>query len=123
LEKASALLWSVKEAVSSLDAHSTLWIRCNPRLSIYRVDDGYTFPVRLSGKALARFPIVQVCPYGAFVSSGEDVAFHRRLNRHIDTAVGGSMLARASAWQPHEEGLTAASPNQVDPCPAKGRSG
>ena len=63
LEKASALLWSVKEAVvkalgCAFHLVDPLQIHVCPSI---RGDDGegggYTFPVRLSGKALARFPI------------------------------------------------------------------
>ena len=62
LEKASALLWSVKEAVvkalgCAFHLLEPLQIHVCP--SIERGDgvgrDGYTFPVRLSGQALARF--------------------------------------------------------------------
>ncbi len=57
LEKASALLWSVKEAVvkalgCAFHFVDPLQIHVYPSM---RGDDGFTFPVRLSGKALARF--------------------------------------------------------------------
>jgi phosphopantetheinyl transferase (holo-ACP synthase) len=59
LEKASALLWSIKEAVAkSLGCAFHL---VDPRhITVYPSaggDAGYTFPVGLSGKALVRFPI------------------------------------------------------------------
>jgi hypothetical protein len=64
LEKASALLWSVKEAaVKALGCafHLVDPLQLHVCPSIKRGDgagrDGYTFPVRLSGKALARIPI------------------------------------------------------------------
>jgi hypothetical protein len=52
LGSASALLWSVKEAV--VKALDPLQINVYP--SAAGGDGGYTFPVRLSGKALMRFP-------------------------------------------------------------------
>ena len=64
LEEASALLWSVKEAV--VKALGCAFHFVDPlQIHVYPAirgdeeggDDGYTFPVRLSGKALARFPI------------------------------------------------------------------
>jgi phosphopantetheinyl transferase len=63
LEKASALLWSVKEAV--VKALGCAFHLVDPRqVTVYPSaggaaggDVGYTFPVGLSGKALARFPI------------------------------------------------------------------
>jgi len=59
LEKASALLWSVKEAVvkalgCGFHFVDPLEIQVYPSIAW---NDGYTFPVRLSGKALVRFPI------------------------------------------------------------------
>jgi phosphopantetheinyl transferase len=63
LEKASALLWSVKEAV--VKALGCAFHLVDPRqVVVYPstgraagADGGYTFPVGLSGKAQARFPI------------------------------------------------------------------
>ncbi|HME43875.1 MAG TPA: 4'-phosphopantetheinyl transferase superfamily protein [Syntrophorhabdales bacterium] len=63
LEKASALLWSVKEAV--VKALGCAFHLVDPRqITVYPSvegpigeNGGYTFPVGLSGKALARFPI------------------------------------------------------------------
>jgi len=63
LEKASALLWSVKEAV--VKALGCAFHLVDPRqITVYPPAEGavgenggYTFPVGLSGKALARFPI------------------------------------------------------------------
>ncbi|RPH82983.1 MAG: 4-phosphopantetheinyl transferase family protein [Desulfobacteraceae bacterium] len=63
LEKASALLWSIKEAV--VKALGCAFHLVDPRqITVYPSaggeiggDDGYTFPVGLSGKALARFPL------------------------------------------------------------------
>jgi hypothetical protein len=63
LEKASALLWSIKEAV--VKALGCAFHLVDPRqITVYRSvggpigeNGGYTFPVGLSGKALVRFPI------------------------------------------------------------------
>jgi hypothetical protein len=67
LEKASALLWSIKEAV--VKALGCGFHLVDPRqITVYPSvegatggavgrDGGYTFPVGLSGKALVRFPI------------------------------------------------------------------
>ena len=63
LEKASALLWSIKEAV--VKALGCAFHLVDPRQIIVYPSVGgaagghcgYTFPVGLSGKALARFPI------------------------------------------------------------------
>jgi phosphopantetheinyl transferase (holo-ACP synthase) len=59
LEKASALLWSIKEAV--VKALGCAFHLVDPRqITVYPSsggDGGYTFSVGLSGKALARFPI------------------------------------------------------------------
>ena len=63
LEKASALLWSIKEAV--VKALGCAFHLVDPRqITVYPSiegevggDGGYTFPVGLSGMALARFPI------------------------------------------------------------------
>lgn len=63
LETASALLWSIKEAV--VKALGCAFHLVDPRqITVHPSaagaaggDGGYTFPVGLSGKALARFPI------------------------------------------------------------------
>lgn len=63
LEKASALLWSIKEAV--VKALGCAFHLVDPRqITVYPStggavggDGGYTFPVGLSGKALVRFPM------------------------------------------------------------------
>ena len=63
LEKASALLWSIKEAV--VKALGCAFHLVDPRqITVYPSvgetvggDGGYTFPVGLSGKALMRFPM------------------------------------------------------------------
>jgi phosphopantetheinyl transferase (holo-ACP synthase) len=58
LEKASALLWSIKEAV--VKALGCAFHLVDPRqITVYPSvgGDEYTFPVRLSGKALKRFPL------------------------------------------------------------------
>lgn len=58
LGKASALLWSIKEAV--VKALGCAFHLVDPRqITVYPSaggDGGYTFPVGLSGKALVRFP-------------------------------------------------------------------
>ena len=58
-EEAAALLWSVKEAV--VKALGCGFYLVEPRhISVYPAaegEGGYTFPVGLSGKALARFPL------------------------------------------------------------------
>ena len=63
MEKASALLWSIKEAV--VKALGCAFHLVDPRqITVYPStggavggNGGYTFPVGLSGKALVRFPI------------------------------------------------------------------
>jgi len=63
VEQASALLWSIKEAV--VKALGCAFHLVDPRqITVYpsvggvvEADGGYVFPVGLSGKALARFPI------------------------------------------------------------------
>jgi phosphopantetheinyl transferase len=59
LAGAAALLWSVKEAVAK--ALGCAFHLVSPRqINVYPAvgrDDGYTFPVGLSGKALVRFPL------------------------------------------------------------------
>jgi phosphopantetheinyl transferase len=59
LARASALLWSVKEAVAK--ALGCAFHFVSPRqINVYPAvggDGGYTFPVGLSGKALVRFPL------------------------------------------------------------------
>ena len=67
LEKASALLWSIKEAV--VKALGCAFHLVDPRqITVYpsagEEDGGYTFPVGLSGKALERFPMLPAGPYG-----------------------------------------------------------
>ena len=72
LQKAAALLWSVKEAVvkalgCAFNLVAPLQIHVQPAMEgncrgtddadVIAEDDEYIFPVRLSGKALARFPI------------------------------------------------------------------
>jgi hypothetical protein len=63
LERASALLWSIKEAVVKAlgcafhlvdPRHITV---CPPVEGAGEGDGGFTFPVGLSGKALGRFPL------------------------------------------------------------------
>jgi hypothetical protein len=64
LEEASALLWSIKEAV--VKALGCAFHLVDPRqITVYPSvrgaaggNGGYTFPVGLSGKALVRFPLV-----------------------------------------------------------------
>lgn len=60
VEKASALLWSIKEAVvKALGCafHLVDPLQINVYPSVAGGEGGYTFPVRLSRKALMRFPI------------------------------------------------------------------
>ena len=60
LANASALLWSIKEAVvKALGCafHLVDPLQINVYPSVTRVDGGYDFPVRLARKALMRFPI------------------------------------------------------------------
>ncbi len=107
--EASALLWSVKEAaVKALGCAfhlvDPLQIHVDPSIGW---DDGFAFPVRLSGKALARFPIgeglslwVRSVP---LVKMWFSIAV---LNRQfINSAVGERMLCECPVWQPHEECL------------------
>ena len=112
LAKASALLWSIKEAVvkalgCAFHFVDPLQIHVYPSIGC---DDEYAFPVRLSGKALARFPIgaglsLRVRSFPR-VKLWLSIAV---LNRHIDAAMGGSMLCacpclaatrRMPYWQP-----------------------
>jgi phosphopantetheinyl transferase (holo-ACP synthase) len=116
LEKASALLWSVKEAVvkalgCAFHFVDPLQIHVCPSMGWA---DGYTFPVRLSGKALARFPTgagplwVRSFP---LVKMWLSIAV---LNCHIDAAGGSRLCASpglaADRRMPHWQLL----PNQVD---------
>ncbi len=60
LGSASALLWSIKEAVvKALGCafHLVDPLQINVYPAVAGGEDGYSFPVRLSGKALMRFPI------------------------------------------------------------------
>jgi len=94
LAKAAALLWSVKEA--AVKALGCAFHFVDP-LHIHVCpspggDEGYLFPVRLSGKALARFPAgarlslwVRSFPEGTMWLSIAVV------NRPIDTAMGEPM--------------------------------
>jgi phosphopantetheinyl transferase len=118
LEKASALLWSVKEA--AVKALGCAFHLVDPlQIHVYPSiggDDGFTFSVRLSGKALARFPM------GAGLSLWAR-SFSRAtlwlsiavLNRRVDTAMGESTLCACPCLatarnMPHWRPL----PNQVD---------
>ena len=61
LEEASALLWSIKEAV--VKALGCAFHLVDPlQITVYPLSEGsgggYTFPISLSGKALARFPLI-----------------------------------------------------------------
>jgi hypothetical protein len=105
MDEASALLWSVKEAV--VKALGCAFHFVDPlQIHVYppiEGDDGgggggYTFPVRLSGKALARFPTGACVSLWAhsfpLVKMWLSIAV---LNRRVDTAVGGSMLCACPA--------------------------
>ncbi|HWX23347.1 MAG TPA: 4'-phosphopantetheinyl transferase superfamily protein [Candidatus Binatia bacterium] len=118
LEKASALLWTVKEAVvkalgCAFHFVDPLQIHVDPSIA---EDDGYTFPVRLSGKALARFP--PGAGPSLWVRSFPQVKLWLSiavLNRQIDTAVGESMpgacpCLAATRRMPHSQSLL----NQAD---------
>jgi hypothetical protein len=95
LGEASALLWSVKEAVvkalgCAFHFVDPLQIHVYPSIE---EDDGFTFPVRLSGKALARFPIgAGLCPWVRSFPQMKMWLSIAVLSRHIDTAEGESML-------------------------------
>ena len=127
LEKASALLWSVKEAVvkalgCAFHLVDPLQIHVDPSIGW---DDGFAFPVRLSGKALARFPIgaglslwVRSFP---LVKMWLSIAV---LNRQINSAVGGRMLCacpglaatrRMPRWQPLPDHADRLSSSRGDP--------
>ncbi len=118
MDEASALLWSVKEAVvkalgCAFHFVDPLQIHVCPSAGR---DDGFTFSARLSGKAQARFPTgagqslwVRSFPQ---VKTWLSIAV---LNRHMDTTVGGSVLCArpglaATRRMPHWPPLT----NQVD---------
>ena len=118
LEGASAQLWSVKEAVvkaigCAFHFVDPLQIHVYPSIG---GGDGYTFPVRLSGKALARFPIG--AGWSLWVRSFPQVRMWLSIavfNRHSDTAMGGSMLCAcpclaSTRRMPHWQPL----PNQAD---------
>ena len=87
-EEASALLWSVKEAV--VKALGCGFHLVDPRHihvypSVGRIGGGYSFPVGLSGKALERFPMAAGRSLRVlFASSEEDVAFHRPCESKTD---------------------------------------
>ena len=92
LAKASALLWSVKEAVvkalgCAFHLVDPLQIHVCPFI---RGDDGaghggFTFPVRLSGKALARFPVgADLSLWARSVSRAKMWLSIAVLNRHVE---------------------------------------
>lgn len=95
LAQASALLWSVKEA--AVKALGCAFHFVDP-LHIHVCpspggDDGYLFPVRVSGKALARFPAG--AGLSLWVRSFPEVTMWLSIavvNRPIDTTMGGTML-------------------------------
>jgi len=100
LEKASALLWSIKEAV--VKTLGCAFHLVDPRqITVYPSvggDSGYIFPVGLSRQAMARFPLaagrslwVRSLPQGTMWLS---IAL---LNGHIDEAMGGEMRCRDSS--------------------------
>jgi len=102
LGKASALLWSIKEAVAK--ALGCGFHLVDPRqITVYPSggeDGGYTFPVGLSGKALARFPVaagrslwVLSLPQGKMWFS---IAL---LNWQSRGEGGGDFSSRALGWQ------------------------
>ena len=89
LEKASALLWSIKEAVVKAlgCAFHLVDSAANHRLSIGRRRDGGR--VYLSGGLIREGPgaVSHSCrpvPMGTFASSEEDVAFHRPFESETD---------------------------------------
>jgi phosphopantetheinyl transferase (holo-ACP synthase) len=112
LEQASALLWSVKEAVvkalgCAFHLVDPLQIHVSPSI---RGGDGYTFSVRLSGKALARFPIGAGLSLWVRSFPQEKMWLSIAVSkRHLDTVIGGSKLCahpclaairRMPHWQP-----------------------
>ena len=88
LEKASALLWSIKEA--AVKALGCAFHLVDPRqVCVYpsaaEKDGWYIFTVCLSGKALMRFPMMaEPMHIGTFAFPGEDVAFHRPVELATD---------------------------------------
>ena len=73
LREAAALIWSAKEAVvkalgCAFHFVDPLEIHVHPPIE---EDSGYTFPVFLSGKALARFPIAEQALWVHSVSQGK----------------------------------------------------
>ena len=95
LEKASALLWSIKEAV--VKALGCAFHLVDPReITVYPSVEGATGGaeggrrVYLSGGLIREGPgavshSCRVVPMGAFASSEEDVAFHRPLESETDS--------------------------------------
>jgi hypothetical protein len=119
LEKASALLWSVKEAVvkalgCAFHLVDPLQIHVHPSIG---AGEGYIFPVRLCGKALARFSIG--ADLSLWVRSFPQVKLWLSiavLDRPIDTALGESTYGACPCFpgtrrMPHWQPL----PNQIDP--------
>ncbi len=96
LEKASALLWSVKEAV--VKALGCAFHLVDPRqITVYPSAGGRTagIPFRWAyqGRPWCGFPGCRRVPMGTFASSGEDVAFHRPPeSATIDGAMGGDVV-------------------------------
>ena len=112
LAKASALLWSVKEAVvkalgCAFHVVHPLQVHVDPPI---KGDEEFTFPVRLSGKALARFPIhAGVSLWARSFPRAEMWLSIAILDRQVNTALGRSMLCarpalaaarRVPQWQP-----------------------
>jgi len=97
LQKASALLWSIKEAV--VKALGCAFHLVDPRqINVYPSvggNGGYTFPVGLSGKALLRFPIAAGRSLWVRSLAQRKMWLSVALlnGQHIDEALGGGGVA------------------------------
>ncbi len=96
LEKASALLWSIKEAV--VKALGCAFHLVDPRQITVSPpaaeEDRYTFPVNLSGAAMARFlPAAGRSLWVRSLPQGTTWLSIALLNGHLDEAMGGGGAA------------------------------
>ena len=106
--KASALLWSAKEAV--VKALGCAFHLVDPRqITVYPSaaraagrDGGYTFPVGLSGKALARFPVAACgSPWVRSIPHGElwlSIALLGRQHRRWTEPLDAGTLCRENVY-------------------------